>query len=351
MTAETKALPYSIRLRRQDETPAILELMRLSLGETSVLQRTDEMWDWKHEIGPFGNSHVLLAENDEGKIIGLRALMRWEFERAGETLRGVRAVDTATHPDFRRMGLFKNLTLRAVDDVKADDVDFVFNTPNDQSRPGYLKMGWQMVGLVEPVIKILNYPKFVVGMTKSRLLKRSSNAPVGNYFGKNEPTAMTELIEHAGLDDLLSADTAIWGPMLHTKRSREYLDWRYAKHPTIDYRTVVLEEGGRIVAAAVFRGNSRFGLREIVISELLLSSPDRDLAKRLMKAVKSHVRADYMIGYFPRASAHRDALQATSFRRIPGQGMTLTSNPLSGPLGELEALDRWGLSMGDLELF
>lgn len=352
MTAQpATTLPYKIRPREERDLASILELMRLSLGESSVLQRTDEMWNWKHEISPFDRSHVLLAENDEGKIIGLRAFLRWEFERAGETLRGVRAVDTSTHPDFRRMGLFKNLTLQAVDDVRDEGIDFVFNTPNDQSRPGYLKMGWQSVGLVEPVIKILNYPRFVVGMAKTRLLKRPAQDSQGNHFSKNEPAQISELVQHLGLDELLAEDTAIWGSLLHTKRSPEYLDWRYAKHPTIDYRTVLIEENGHLEAAAVFRSNSRFGLREIVVAEMLLSRADRDLARKLTRAIKSHVRADYMIGYFPKASDHREALQVSGFRRIPGQGMTLTANPLSGPLGELESLDKWGLSMGDLELF
>lgn len=351
MTAQPTTLPYAIRPRNESDLDAMLELMRLSLGETSVLQRTDAMWNWKHEISPFGRSHVLLAENDEGKIIGLRAFLRWEFERNGETLRGVRAVDTATHPDFRRMGLFKNLTLKAVDDVREEGVDFVFNTPNDQSRPGYLKMGWQTVGLVEPVIKVLNYPKFVVGIAKSRLLKRTADAPTGSYFSSNEPPSIGELVQHQGLDDLIKSDAALWRALLHTKRSPEYLDWRYAKHPTIDYRSVLLEKNGSLEAAAVFRTNSRFGLREIVLAELLLSRVDKSLVRKLISAVKSHVKADYMIGYSPRGSAHREALRSTSFRRIPGQGMTLTLNPLSESLGELDVLDRWGLSMGDVELF
>ena len=61
-------------------------------------------------------------------------------------LRAVRAVDTATDPDYQGRGLFTRLTLQAIDELRAEGVDFVFNTPNDQSRPGYLKMGWQVVG-------------------------------------------------------------------------------------------------------------------------------------------------------------------------------------------------------------
>ncbi len=35
-----------------------------------------------------------------------------------------------------------------------DGVDVVFNTPNDQSRPGYLKMGWSEVGRVPVAVRL-----------------------------------------------------------------------------------------------------------------------------------------------------------------------------------------------------
>ena len=63
-------------------------------------------------------------------------------------MRAVRAVDTATHPDFRGQGVFSALTLGALEELRSDGVAFVFNTPNERSRPGYLKMGWQPVGQV-----------------------------------------------------------------------------------------------------------------------------------------------------------------------------------------------------------
>ncbi len=73
---------------------------------------------------------------------------------AGEVLRAVRAVDTATDPDYQGQGLFTALTMHGLDEVRADGVDFVFNTPNDQSRPGYLKMGWQTVGELPVAVRI-----------------------------------------------------------------------------------------------------------------------------------------------------------------------------------------------------
>ena len=68
------------------------------------------------------------------------------FRRGGSTLHAVRAVDTATHPDHQGRGLFTALTMHALEACRAEGVAFVFNTPNAQSRPGYLKMGWREVG-------------------------------------------------------------------------------------------------------------------------------------------------------------------------------------------------------------
>ena len=58
---------------------------------------------------------------------------------------GVRAVDTATAPDVQRLGIFSRLTTEALEVCRADAVALVFNTPNDKSLPGYVKMGWRLV--------------------------------------------------------------------------------------------------------------------------------------------------------------------------------------------------------------
>jgi len=75
--------------------------------------------------------------------------LRWMFLRPeGGVATAVRAVDTATLPAAQGRGVFTRLTTTAVDELREQGVDFVFNTPNDRSRPGYLKMGWQVVGRV-----------------------------------------------------------------------------------------------------------------------------------------------------------------------------------------------------------
>ncbi len=122
----------------------VLALIELALGRRPD-PRNAAFFAWKHRENAFGPSPAWVAV-DGNRIVGLRTLMRWEFETRDRPVRAVRAVDTATHPDHQGRGIFSALTRRAVDELRAEGVDFVFNTPNDKSRPGYLKMGWQPVG-------------------------------------------------------------------------------------------------------------------------------------------------------------------------------------------------------------
>ena len=76
-----------------------------------------------------------------------RTFLRWEFARSDDTrLRAVRAVDTATDPEFQGRGIFTRLTLHGVSELQEEGVAIIFNTPNAKSLPGYLKMGWKVIG-------------------------------------------------------------------------------------------------------------------------------------------------------------------------------------------------------------
>lgn len=126
------------------DTPAIVELLKKSLGE-GLMPKSAAYWEWKHLKNPFGTSKVLLAKEGD-KLIGVRAFMKWNWIQNGHTITSVRAVDTATDPSQQGKGIFSKLTMQAVDECKAEGIALVFNTPNEKSKPGYLKMGWEEAG-------------------------------------------------------------------------------------------------------------------------------------------------------------------------------------------------------------
>jgi GNAT superfamily N-acetyltransferase len=358
----TQAVATEIQIRPYvpDDESSVLELLRKCLGESENLQRKPEVWRWKHLENAFGRSYALVASQPDGRVIGLRAFLRWEFLERDTPVRAVRAVDTAVDPEFRRGGLFTRLTLRALDDVRAEGTALVFNTPNERSLAGYLKMGWREVGTVAPLIKVRRYPRFMWGMTRQKVLGRRNGDPGArphayDTFFRDRPELPTspalDVIDSASLGQLIDSDSRMWAGMIRTRRSPAYLRWRYGNHPTIRYRAVLLGPKERPDALAIFRPNTRYGLREIVISELLVRDPDRVLVSELVDAVAARVRADYLVAYFPEGTFHRRALESSGFRKVPVGGMTLATNPLDGPRSELSELSSWGLSIGDLEYF
>jgi len=104
---------------------------------------SEEIFYWKHVKNPFGKSFGLLAL-DKTKIVGLRMFMRWEFlDENSNIIHAIRPVDTVTDVEYRGKGLFKKLTLQGLEEFK-NSFQVIFNTPNHNSLPGYLKMGWEL---------------------------------------------------------------------------------------------------------------------------------------------------------------------------------------------------------------
>lgn len=121
------------------DIPEVVQLIRDNLDDSI----SHEFFTWKHLQNPFGKSYGLLASDGE-KIIGLRMFMFWKFLNSADRriLTAIRPVDTVVDQNYRGRGLFKKLTLAGLEECK-EDYEFIFNTPNENSLPGYLKMGWQ----------------------------------------------------------------------------------------------------------------------------------------------------------------------------------------------------------------
>jgi hypothetical protein len=117
----------------------VVELIKANLDPNFTV----DFFRWKHLQNPFGESYGLLALLD-GKIVGLRMFMFWNFYNGyhQEWIKGIRPVDTVVDKSARGKGLFKKLTLQGLEDCN-DKYDIIFNTPNDNSLPGYIKMGWE----------------------------------------------------------------------------------------------------------------------------------------------------------------------------------------------------------------
>jgi GNAT superfamily N-acetyltransferase len=291
----------TVRPAADDDLPGILALAEVGLGWEAD-RRHEALFRWKHVDNPFGCSPLWVAV-DAGRVVALRAFLRWEFVRAGEVVRAVRAVDTVTHPDYRGRGLFRRLTLEALDALRDDGVAFVFNTPNDQSRPGYLSMGWRVVGRLPMSVRV-------------RSVARMARVPAATW---SEPTGGTAVV----------VDVApVRSGRLTTRRTAEYLAWRYGM-PDLHYASVQVGD-----ATAYYRVRRRGQATEAAVCDVV----GQPATKAMVTAARA-AGADYAVCLGRRRG----------FVPVPGQGPVLTWRGLCDE--RPPSRRHFDLSLGDIELF
>ncbi len=344
------ARDLSIRRATEADTEEILRLVILSLGEywnrAAGLRFDTGFWSWKHLASPFGPSPCLVAEA-EGRIVGLRVFMRWQWQLGKRRVEAVRALDTATHPDWRGKGIFSRLTLALVEEMRREGVSFIFNTPNDLSRPGYLKMGWLSMGRVSLWIR----PQRPIGMLRALLSKSPAASTTGDAAGA---TRIGDLFREPKLESFLQSLAEGEGEgKLRTPRTRDYLQWRYRDIPGGIY-DAAWDFDGSEGTVIIFRRKNRAGLSERRFCEILLGpgSGSATRARSLLRELMPAAGVDYVSAMAGSAREQR-LLVRSGFLPAPRVGPILTVRPLNALPDGVDPLDRssWRFSLGDLELF
>ncbi len=317
----------SIRRACADDLEPILELLRVSMKRDDDT-RFEQLFRWKHLDNAFGPSPMWVACDGE-RIVGLRVFMRWEFDGKDGVKRAVRAVDTATHPDYMGRGIFTRLTMQALEDLRDEGVDFVYNTPNDQSRPGYLKMGWRVAGRAP---------------TRIRPTRVSS---VAALLGARTAASHWSEPTHAGVAvDRVLGDTDALAQLLASRRPSSQLrthttvgslSWRYG-HPMLGYRAVLASDDARD-GVAIARLRRRGPSHEIAVVELIVpeGGSARQLARRLVRAFRPD--ADYALAVG----------DAPGFLPLPKLGPIVTTRSVAS--GAPASVAEFAFTLGDVELF
>jgi N-acetylglutamate synthase-like GNAT family acetyltransferase len=307
----------TIRRAIESDVPSIIRLLKQSLGE-SLMPKSESFWKWKHELNPFGQSPTLLSF--EGKeLVGVRAFMRWQWQQGSKIFRAVRAVDTATHPQYQGKGIFKNLTLQLVDQCKYEDVDFIFNTPNKNSLPGYLKMGWQRAGR----LKICIQPNF-------KLSGRIDDFETAYSW-------------HSQKSKLERFNNQLSEHRLRTHYSNKFLQWRYGNNPNVNYYTFYDDSADCsyqvIFRLKPFRGQVEFRICDVFLINNLMEGK---MVKHLRKVVKES-------GAFLVTGCDLN-LEKYFWAPSLKLGPIITIRPLSMIENHL-SFPNWQPSIGDLEVF
>ncbi|TKK65023.1 GNAT family N-acetyltransferase [Ilyomonas limi] len=322
----------NIRSATSADKPAIITLLKQSLGE-STIPKSEALWSWKHEQNPFGESYVLVAE-EAGELIGLRAFMQWQWQWNNTVYKAIRAVDTATHPAHQGKGIFKKLTLQQAEACKQQGVSFVFNTPNEQSKPGYIKMGWIEQGKMPLKIKL-----------------RLSDAWLPFTKNKTKKIIAPQNWNEAPLDRVSNSIT----DCITTVLTPEYIKWRYANNPLFNYN--YFTDGEQFIVITRLKSHAFADELRITDFILLNNKANVQYINKTVAALLRRFCSKHHIGFITLSG--RQYLQYQPYFKwmgiVPvkaaGPIITLKNLNLNGSFDSFLNTANWSYSLGDMELF
>ncbi len=308
------------------DVPEIISLLKTSLGE-KLLPKTEEYFIWKHFNNPFGPSKILLAK-EKNKIIGIRAFMYWKWVKKNQEILSVRAVDTATSPDYQGKGIFKTLTMQAVNECREEGVELVFNSPNPISMNGYLKMGWSYIGRMPIFIGVGSlWPKRYVEEKLNHFYEEYEIGKSINGLSSNWKVDISEKNFHTGINP-------------------SYLKWRYVDCPVTKYGSII--KPGDF--GMIFRFKKTNGYIELRVCELWIEdeAKEKDLKKALNELIKKVRPLFFSCSFLSLQKKNNPFGFFGPFKR--GPKITLRSLAKKSSFN-FNHFNNWSPSIGSIELF
>lgn len=266
---------FDLELVSDESAADVLSLLNQAFDDvqrTGDTQRDEAFWNWKYRSSPFGRAAVQVVRIDS-QVAAAGCLWPLALRWQGRELLALQACDTAVDPDFRRRGLFMKLNKARQSHAIQKNADFIFNFPNANSLPGYLKAGWVFVGRVPWFVRVMKPGAVVQDLRRGG---KSINLPQLERYRMSDEIA-AELGQGASPED----------EGMSLIRSPGYWRWRFFAHPSRHYG--VVHSDANADDFAVFTLSKKDGgLVEMVVVDFVCA---RDRISGLLRAILHCARA------------------------------------------------------------
>jgi hypothetical protein len=277
---------WTIRDYAEGDEQAIVGLFERVFGRTMGPSESAEHWRWEFARNPTPPATIELVW-DGDTLVGQYAVSPRRVWFCGSELLAALSLDTMTHPDYGRQGIFSASAEACYARMVERGFTFVYGFPNANSIHGFEKyLRWKTVMPTPVHVKALDLGDFVAGK-----LGQPQLAPL---LGKatrlllRTPTVVEELVERVrGGGEALTIDEfsdfdalegvdELWERCrdqhrLWVIRDRDYLRWRYDQRPESDYvRLSVADQRGELIGWAVLAIAEREQGRTCFVMDVLV---------------------------------------------------------------------------------
>jgi GNAT superfamily N-acetyltransferase len=292
---------------RAEDLPALRAFWARAYRPGYLLRENHSLFRWQFgSRSPVNGDayHIKLATLD-GEVVGCLGYIPVKVTLAEGVVRGAWLANWMVDPDRRQLGLGP-LLMREV--TKQFDVTLNLG-PNQDARTVLAKMGWAYVGALTRYLHVLDV-EAAASLTPAGRLDWPSPAPWPDHHPGAAVRSVSAFDERAtSLWDRLAPSLG-WG----TRRSADYLNWRYVQHPLWTYRCFEARSDDRLRGFAVYHVEP---VRDhgLTVGRLVELVAEPDATSTLLDAVLQDARAQgvALVDFFSSSPRMALALRTNGF--------------------------------------
>src|SRR5438105_3483908 len=327
-------MPVDVRAYRDGDERAILDLFARSFPHAP---RTLAHFDWKYRRNPYGNAHISLAFDDEGRLVGHYAAYLVPFRDGNRDLIAQQVGDTMTDVSVRHIGrgpttIFGRTALHFYETFCENRI--AFNYGFDAGNIQKLSTRFLRSDVVEPVSYRWRDMKTLRPISRAKRLMRRYRL---------------QLVKESTPEfDALFARVANDYDFL-VRRDAQYLQWRHLDAPDNLSFVVAIRKWRRLVGWSAFRVRDN----HLTWGDALFDRRFPDAPEVMLRHVAPQYGVSAIDGWFPPRPAWFAAiLDANHFESRPQpQDLSLMCVPFTITNAVARMRESLYYTMSDSDLF
>jgi len=352
-----------MRAYREGDEKGILELWQAVYpGEEYERERWIRWWHWMYKDNPAGAGMIWLAEHN-GKIVGQSAIIPVAMKVGTETATGFQSINTMTHPNYRRQGMYESLARKAYAEAAREGICIGYRFPNKVSHLIAIKrLNWFDVDTMQVLYKPLDWMKTSKTMTGNKFLAgflAMSGNITARMFYRAERVSIIEgltITQVPFFDERINQfwDRACGQYQIMVMRNKDYLNWRYVAVPDVDYSIYIAEKSRKICGYLVLRCVQREQMKAGIIFDILAESGE--IAGCLISQAIEHCKqkkVDYVYYGMIANKQQLRAVRRNGFMSVPfARGIRFCAYSSSSHISKefLKDSRNWFVQIGDSDV-
>jgi GNAT superfamily N-acetyltransferase/N-acetylglutamate synthase-like GNAT family acetyltransferase len=327
-------------------------IMSLVSTQYSHPYNSDSFWRWRYFENPVADVDIYVTRQSNGSIVAMQVVTAFQTIQNGKGNQAYLFTAAITHPNYRRLGLFRNLVNHIVSKLSnlAQTVPLIYTFPNELSVKGFQKFSdWQQRELlrlyVRPIPTLRNTGPQQILQT---LFTEQSFRP--QQIGSFLVSRVSRITDSGSLFNrsLTSQGVAI-------RRDAAYLEWRYCTNPISKYLIFEAHHGGEVCGYIVMKLIDFRGIVAGLVVDLVAAT-EASAAALINQVIRTAYRYGIkMLGYLVGChNPYHDCFLKKGFIPIPQKLLPRHFYLYTcAPHGKIPSLTRdapWYITWGDTDV-